>query len=66
VVHCIHGKEVKLDVVAGATTATIQDWEKLETKEKVLLRMFVKYSLIPHIRDCTTSMRHGKNSQRFV
>jgi hypothetical protein len=40
---------------AGATTATIQDWEKRETKAKVLLRMSVKDSLIPHIRDCTTS-----------
>jgi hypothetical protein len=41
--------------VGGATTAQIQDWEKCENKAKVLLRMSVKDSIIPHIRDATTS-----------
>ena len=42
-------------VVGGATAAQIQDWEKRENKAKVLLRMSVKDSIIPHIRDATTS-----------
>jgi hypothetical protein len=49
-------KEVKPDAFVGATTASIQDWEKCETTLKGLLRMFVKDSLIPHIRDCSTSV----------
>jgi hypothetical protein len=43
-------------VVGGATAAQIQDWEKRENKAKVLLRMSVKDSIIPHIRDATTSV----------
>eukprot|EP01018_Ginkgo_biloba_P017621 Gb_20614 [translate_table: standard] len=35
--------------------ASVQDWEKRETKAKVLLRMSVKDTIIPHIRDCKTS-----------
>jgi hypothetical protein len=42
--------------VEGATAAQIQDWEKRENKAKVLLRMSVKDSIIPHIRDATTSV----------
>jgi hypothetical protein len=42
-------------VVGGATAAQIQDWEKRENKAKVLLRMSIKDSIIPHIRDATTS-----------
>jgi hypothetical protein len=39
--------------VAPATS--IQDWEKRETKAKVLLRMSMKDIIIPHIRECKTS-----------
>jgi hypothetical protein len=49
------GTELKPDAAAGATAAQIQDWEKRENKAKVLLRMSVKDSIIPHIRDATTS-----------
>jgi hypothetical protein len=49
------GTELKPDAAAGATTTQIQDWEKHENKAKVLLRMSVKDSIIPHIRDTTTS-----------
>ena len=31
------------------------EWQKLETKAKVLLQMSVKDSIIPHIQDCKTS-----------
>ena len=41
--------------VGGATAAQIQDWEKRENKAKVLLHMSAKDSIIPHIRDATTS-----------
>jgi hypothetical protein len=41
-------------VVGGVTAAQIQDWEKHENKAKVLLRMSIKDSIIPHIRDATT------------
>jgi len=45
------GQEAKL-----ATPANIvQDWQKRETKANVLLRMFVKDNIIPHIRDCNKS-----------
>jgi len=40
---------------AKPTGAAATDWEKRETKAKVLLRMSVKDSVIPHIRDCKTS-----------
>jgi len=49
------GGEDKPDATAGATAASIADWDKRENKAKVLLRMSVKDSLIPHIRDCQTS-----------
>jgi len=41
-------------VAVGATTTQIQDWEKHKNKTKVLLRMSVKDSIIPHIREATT------------
>ena len=46
--------ELKPDAAAGATAAQIQDWEKRENKAKVLLRISVKDSIIPHIREDTT------------
>jgi hypothetical protein len=49
------GTELKPDAAAGATTTQIQDWEKRENKAKVLLCMSVKDSIIPHIREATTS-----------
>ena len=41
----------KLKPIGAAST----DWEKRETKAKVLLRMSVKDSIILHIQDCKTS-----------
>eukprot|EP00253_Pinus_taeda_P036376 PITA_36376 len=32
-----------------------QDWDKRETKAKVILKMFVKDNIIPHIRDCKSA-----------
>jgi len=32
-----------------------QDWDKMETKAKVILKMFVKDNIIPHIRDCKSA-----------
>jgi hypothetical protein len=40
---------------AKTTGAPGTNWEKRETKAKVLLRMSVKNSIIPHIRDCKMS-----------
>ena len=40
---------------AKPTCATLADWEKRETKAKVLLRLSIKDNIIPHIRDCKTS-----------
>jgi hypothetical protein len=51
----VKGTELKPDAAAGATSAQIQDWEKHENKAKVLLHMSVKDSIIPHIREATTS-----------
>ena len=45
----VNGDETKPTGDAGA------NWEKRETKAKVLLRMSVKDNIIPHIRDCKTS-----------
>ena len=45
----VNGDELK------PTGAADTNWEKRETKAKVLLWMFVKDSIIPHIRDCKTS-----------
>lgn len=47
------GEEAK--VVSGLTTASIQDLEKRENKEKVLLRMCVKDNIIPYIHHGQTS-----------
>jgi hypothetical protein len=49
------GTELKPDAAVGAREAQIQDWEKHENKEKVLVRMSIKYRIIPHIREATTS-----------
>jgi hypothetical protein len=46
----VKATELKPEAVVGATTAQIQDWEKCENRAKVLLRMFVKDSTIPHTR----------------
>ena len=51
----MNGTELKRDAAASTTAAQIQDWEKCENKAKVLLRMYVKDNIIPHIRDATTS-----------
>ena len=45
----VNGNETKPIAVAGT------EWEKRETKAKVLLRMSVRDNIIPHIRDCKTS-----------
>jgi hypothetical protein len=45
---------VKPGAVVGATVEKIQDWKKHENKAKVLLRISVKDSIIPHIREATT------------
>ena len=50
------GTKAKPIAIAGATTKQIQDWEKYENKAKVLLCMSVKDSIIPHIREATTSI----------
>lgn len=34
--------EVKSNVLAGGTTVTIQDWDKWETKERMLLKLSIK------------------------
>lgn len=34
-----------------------QDWDKRENTTKVLLKMSVKDNIIPHIRDCKTSVK---------
>ena len=50
-----NGNEAKPVAAAGGTPAQIQDWDKSENKAKVLLRMSVKDSIIPHIREAKTS-----------
>ena len=37
------------------TPTAITKWKKRETKVKVLLRMYVKNNIIPHIRECKPS-----------
>jgi len=54
------GDEVRPDVTAGATAAAILDWDKQENKARLLLRMSVKDSIIPHIRDAKTSSETWK------
>jgi hypothetical protein len=51
----VKGSEVKPDAAASEITTQIQDWDKHENKAKVLLRMSVKDSIIPHIREANTS-----------
>ena len=48
---------MKLDVASSATAAQIQDLDKHENKAKVLLHMFVKDSIIPHIKEAKTSVK---------
>jgi hypothetical protein len=43
--------------------ANMVDWEKRETKENVLLRMFVKDNIIPHIRDLIHLRKLGTHSK---
>ena len=50
-----NGDEAKPVAATGGTPAQIQDWDKRENKAKVLLRMSVKDSIIPHIREAKTS-----------
>ena len=50
----VNGYETKPTGVAGT------DWEKRETKAKVLLWISVKDSIIPHIRDCKMSRTPGR------
>ena len=50
----VNGDELKPIGVAG------MDWEKLETKSKMLLRMSVKDNVIPHIRDYKMSKETWK------
>ena len=49
------GDEVKPNAAVGATTTQIQDWDKGENTAKVLMRMSIKDSIIPHIREANTS-----------
>eukprot|EP00253_Pinus_taeda_P024209 PITA_24209 len=37
------------------TTTQEQDWDKRETKAKVILKMSVKENIIPHIQDCKSA-----------
>jgi len=43
--------EVKPFTSSGNTIASFQDWENRENKVKVLSKMFVKDSIIPHIQE---------------
>jgi len=43
------------DEQRAGTAAQEQDWDKRETKARVILKMFVKDSIIPHIRDSKTA-----------
>jgi hypothetical protein len=61
----VKGTELKPDTAAGATTAQIQDWKKREKKTKVLLCMSVKDSIIPHIREATTSVATWKTPKEL-
>jgi hypothetical protein len=51
---------VKGDEPKPIVVASIPDWDRQEMKEKVLLHMFVKENIIPHIRDCKTSKETWK------
>ena len=37
------------------SAAQEQDWDKRETKAKVILKMSIKDNVIPHIRDCKSA-----------
>ena len=50
----VFGAEVK-PMSPQATVVTIQDWERRESKAKVLLQMTINDNIIPHIRECKTS-----------
>jgi len=54
------GDEARPNASAGVTLTTIQDWDKQENKAKVLLRMYVKDNITPHIRDAKTSKEISK------
>ena len=38
-----------------ASVVLLPDWNKQELKEKLTLRMPIKYNIISHLRNCTTS-----------
>ena len=46
---------VTRDELRPATTALLPDWNKRELKAKLTLRMSIKYNIISHIRNCTTT-----------
>lgn len=48
------GDEVKLTTSTGGSNIVIQDWERREMKEKVLIKLSVKDCIIPKIRECKT------------
>lgn len=43
----VNNYEVKPNLVAGGTMPTIQDWDKRETKARMLLKLSVKDALSP-------------------
>eukprot|EP00253_Pinus_taeda_P017713 PITA_17713 len=56
----VNNDEVKLNVIAGGTSTTIQHWDKWDTKVRMLLKLLVKYCIIPHIHDCKTAPKIWK------
>ena len=52
--------QVKPNVLVGGTTATIQDWDKWETKERIILKLSVRDCIIPHIHDCKSAPKIWK------
>ncbi len=48
------GDKVKPATATGGSNTTIQDWEKREMKEKVLLKLSVKVCIILRIQECKT------------
>eukprot|EP00253_Pinus_taeda_P029840 PITA_29840 len=51
----VSGNEQKSTMAVGGTLALIQDCHKKENKGKVLLKMSIKYNIIPHMKDCKWS-----------
>ncbi len=47
--------EQKPTISADGTETLIPDWDKRKNKTKVLLKMHVKDTIIPHIEDCKSS-----------